>query len=64
MKTLVLTAVLIGVVGAVSIFTLRARAEDMAASQRIAYAAMSLPRFPETCSPAARLATNSLCTIQ
>jgi len=63
MKALVLTAILLGAV-AVSIYTLRARAEAVDASQRIAYAAMTFPRFAGACSPAVRLATNNTCANQ
>ncbi|HEY3787057.1 MAG TPA: hypothetical protein VGL55_17440 [Steroidobacteraceae bacterium] len=64
MKVIVLTALVIGFVGSVACWTPQARVEAVAVSQRIAYAAMSLPRFPSGCSPIARLATNDLCAFQ
>ena len=63
MKALLLTALLIGMVGAVSIYTLRARAEDLAATQRMAFAAMQYQRFPAGCPPVVRLATNDFCSF-
>ncbi|HZO21157.1 MAG TPA: hypothetical protein VFB37_01550 [Steroidobacteraceae bacterium] len=63
MRTLLLAALFIGVVGLVSAYTLRIRAEAIATSQHLVYAAMGAPRFPGGCPPVVRVTTLDLCAF-